>query len=457
MMEQAKAQEAEALRDINRLVYLMPSQAGLMIERTDKIYTPNNQTTVPGETILANGNSGADFLWGPNCFLKLVWTVTNTAAAAGNISFGYGSILNLIKEIRITHSSGEVLEYVQNVNLIANVRTRYDTSYDDQIKLNSLLGGVDQTVTGSQYGGGFVYGINTLAGISATNQSIVYVPALSAGVSTGISTFTSLIPFSYLSGLFDRNDQMIPPQLLAGSTIQVVFAPAAEAYTASAATIAITQIRPTLIYDSARAYDVVMRSLQNEQSSRDGLQFVYSTWFNTYMNSNTDSVNFDIQQSASITERVCALFRLTAATGATLCSFLPAPTAYQWRIASDYKPQQAMQIGNFALTVGGAVIPQSSESLMQAMKTFEAGVHSYSTPVGGGVSVSLYEYNSHAAVYGTTLERSACGLSLTGLPTNNSSLLTFNATKAAVGHRVDIFLRTIRVANLRGVGAIIDK
>lgn len=455
MMEQ-KSREAEALRDINRLVYLMPSQAGLMEQRTDITYFFNNQTCAPGDTILANGNSGASFLWGPNCYLKLQWTVTNTAGAVGNIDFGFGSIMNLIKEIRLTHASGEVLEHIQNVNLIANLRARYDTSSDDQAKLNTYLGGVDVTATGSAYGGGFVYGVNALP-IAGTYRSQVFVPALSGGVSTGISTFTSLIPLSYLLGVFNRQDQYIPPALLAGSTMQINFAPAAEAYTASAATIAITSIRPSLVYDSSKAFDVAVRSIINEQSSTDGLQFVYSTFFNTFNNSNTTSVNFDVQQAASITEKAIALFRPSTATGNTLCTFANTPSQYQWRLASEYKPQQPVVIGSFQLLTAGAFIPQSAEAFMQATKTFEAGLHSYSTPVGGGVSVTMTEYNAYAAMYGTTLERCACGLSLTGLPTNNATLLNFAATKPSQNDRVDIFMSYTRVANIRLGNAVVDR
>ena len=455
-MEEAKAKEVEALRDINRMTYLMPSQAGLIEQRTDKIFFFNNQTCAPGDTILANGNSGADSLWGPNCYLKLVWTVTNTAAAVGNIDFGFGSIMNIIKEIRLTHVSGELLEYIQNVNLIANIRARYDTSADDQIKLNALLGGVDVTATGSSYGGGFVFGQNALP-VPATYRSQVFVPALAVGVSTGISTFESMIPLGYLLGCFDRRDQMIPAGLLAGSTLQIQMATAAETYTASAATIAITSIRPSLVYDSAKPFDAANRAILNEQSSMDGLQFVYSTYFNTFNNATTNSVNFDVQQAASVTEHVLAVFRPMTATGNTLCTFTATPTQYQWRLAADYKPLQPVVIPSFSLTIAGAQIPQSAEAYYQALKTFEAGLHSYSTPVGGGAAVSIVEFNAYAALYGTTLERCACGLSLTGLPTNNAALLNFSALKPVQNDRVDVFLKYVRVANLRGQNAVVDR
>ncbi len=444
----AEAREAEALRDINRLVYLAPSQGGLMDQRTDIVYYFNNQTCTPGDTILANGNSGSLFGWGPNCFLKLVWTVTNSAGAAGSINFGYGSIMNLIKEIRLTHSSGEVLEYIQNANLLAAIKTRYETSSDDQIKLSALLGGVDTTAAGSTYGGGFVFDLNTFASIAAGGTSQVFVAAASS------STFTSLIPMSYLLGTFARCDQYIPPPVLAGSTLQIVLAPAAEAYSVSAATMSVSLIRPSLIYDTSKAYDTVMRSILNDQSSMDGLQFVYSTYFNTYITTSTSSVNFQIQQAATITENVFAVFRPATAAGSTLTTFLPLAQSYQWRIASDFKPQQSVNIGVINAT------PTTAESYMQMLKTFETGLHSYSTPVGYGAGLSIYGYNTFGAAYGTTLERTACGLSLTGLPTNNMSLLNFEATFfAAPGApvRVDVFLKYVRVVNTRGNSATVDK
>jgi len=451
-MEEMKMRETKALLDINRMVYLMPSMAGLMDQRTDIYYFFNNQTCTPGDTILANGNSSSYFLWGPACFLKLQWTVTNTAAAAVNsISFGYGSIMNMIKEIRITHSSGEVMEYIQNVNVLAAAKTRWGTCYDDQIKLNALLGGVDTTAAGSSYGGGIAFGFgpNQNPPLPAGQVSQVFVAAASS------VQFTSLIPMSYIAGIFDRTDQYIPPSLLAGSTIQIVMTTSSDAYTSSAAgagTATITEIRPSFIYDCARAFDSATRVILNEQSSEDGLQYVYSTYFNTYINSNTSSVNFDVQQAASVTENVFAVFRPAAAiTGASLATFVPAPNQYQWRIGADFKPQAILNIPN----IGG--VPQSAEPLMQSLKTWESGLHQYSTEVGYGASVSLLEFNTFAALYGTSLERTACGLSLTGVPTNNACLLNFAAQKDAVAHRIDIFLRYLRCANLRGAGVVIDR
>jgi hypothetical protein len=458
-MEQLRSQEmaiykeVEALRDINRMVYIMPSQAGIMELRTYKTYTFNNQTCMPGDTILLNGNSGSDFIWAPNSYLRLQWTVTSTDAAVQNITFGYGSIMNLIQEIRIIHSSGEVLEYIQNINLAASNRTRWETSYDDQIKLNALLGGVDTSapLVGSALGGGFVFG-GVIDPLDLSTQSTVYVPA------GGSSTFVSLIPMSYLSGIFSRTDQYIPPGLLAGSTIQLILNNAATTYFPSAGTIAISNIRPTILYDSAKAYDAATRAILNEQSSESGLQYVYSTLFNTYTNSATSAINFDIQQSASITEKIWAVFRVIAPpvgpiTGANLCTFTPQVSQYQFRIASDFKPQQPVVIPPAV----GVVAAQSAEAYMQTLQTFETGLHSYATPVGNGASVSLAEFNTYAAVYGTTLERTACGLSLTGVPTNNASLLNINANIGGVNTRCDVFLQYVRVANLRGSGCIVDR
>ncbi len=484
--------EIELLRGVNKLTYLPPSMAGLIQTRTNKSYPFSNQIAGWGQTVIMNNNTGNDHCYGPNCFLRLAWTVPagDAAAAAGGytMDFGYGSIMNCIREVILTHSSGQVLEQINYTNILAAIKTRYYTSVDDQEKLNSLLGGTDSRIDASppvataatynsDLAGGFIANpvLFTNAGGNAVNvakvgnQTTSRVSVVAAGAGNPVATtYVSMIPMSYLLGVFDRKDQLIPASLLAGSTLQIRFETqnSAASYTTYAGVVnagaqtffAGVTFQPSVVYDSCQLFDDVSRAILQEQASVDGLQFTYSTYFPIQQSFNGTGVNFDVQCSASVTQDVIAVVSDTitnATTSGNLNFLFPNIwSQYQWRIASDYKPQQPV-------TIPGQFI--CSEAYQYALGTWQDGLHAYDNvdQPNSGSSMTLYQYGTFAALLGTTLERSPVGLQLTGVPTNNAALLNLSATKTAPAafhaHNITVFLHYLRVANTRGGSVTVDR
>lgn len=467
--------EIDLLRGSNKLTYLSPTMAGLISIRTSKTYPFSNQVASWGQTIIMNNNTGDDFLYGPNCYLRLAWTVPAMNAPVANstasMDFGYGSIMNVIREVVLTHSSGQVLEQINYSNVLSAIKTRYYTSNDDQFKLSSMLGGHNTSTpangSSTAYAGGFnIISPNTqAAGVApvltpATN--LVTVAAAAAGNAPAV-TYVSMIPMSYLFGVFDRRDQLIPASLIAGSTIQIRFETLGNSATftgtgdfAVAATaqnfFSSVSFSPSVVYDSCRVFDDVQRAILQEQSSIDGLQFSYCTYFPIQQNFGGTGVNFDVQYSASVTQAVMAVAATVpgATSGADNFTFPNVWSQYQWRIASDYKPFQPVVIpGQFIC----------AEAYQYALATWQSVVHTYDQvdEPEGGVDLDLPAYATFAALLGTTLERSPVGLQLTGVPTNNSSLLNLNATKTNAAHNVTVFLHYLRVANLRGGSCAVDR
>jgi hypothetical protein len=264
-----------------------------------------------------------------------------------------------------------------------------------------------------------------------------------------------MIPLSYLLGIFNRRDQMIPPSLIAGATMQINFAPQSEstsyADNPGAAIFAATTFKPTLIFDSCRVFDDVQRAILQESASLSGLQFCYETFFASRQSFPGANVDFNVQYAASLTSNVSAVATPTNLPneGANAFTMLGALTQFQWRIASDYKPQQPVTIAD---------LDHPAEAYHYALQTWEAGLHEYDVvdcPTSGS-NVTLTQFKSLAGLYGTTLERSPVGLQLTGLPTNNSSLLNFSATKAGE-HNITIFLKYLRVVDCRGGNATVSR
>jgi hypothetical protein len=124
-----------------------------------------------------------------------------------------------------------------------------------------------------------------------------------------------------------------------------------------------------------------------------------------------------------------------------------------------------------------------------------AGVDEFHKSAGGEASVTFSDkieaviqggqWVSGKAMYAFTGEKSACGLELTGEPTNNSRILNFNASLTSLlssangglgiaypangivtpsvyydlagGLKVNIYLQYLRVANLMGDNCVVDR
>lgn len=404
MSKDLQENTVQELREINHLVYLRPSNGALIDKRTMKSYNFTNASYSPGQNMQCIINSGGDFVWGPSSYLRL--EVDRATVSAGDTA------LNFIKSVRLTHRSGEVLEYIQDYNVLAKVMRKFMVSAEDSAK-------IDQLTDVSQ---------------ADTNQVIC-------------------VPMWLLCGVFASQEAFIPGGFLAGAKLELELESSAIALAAAGATY--SNVRPTIVLDSAQVYDSVQKQLLEEQAdvAGSGLQFTYSTYFSTSNTFAGTSLNFDVQQSASITQCVFAVLRSSAdavADGVDSFNFLADSERYQFRLGSQYFPQQPIN----------STDKEQAEPYLQSLITFDAAPHQYmgSAANAGGVNATLDSFtNSGDAVYSTTLEKSACGLSLTGEPTNNSRILNVEMTKANLSHKVNVYLKYLRVANVMGSNLIVDR
>ena len=453
--------QVEALRSANCLTYVSPSNIALVDRRVMKSYNFSSAVypVLDSTTMQIIVNSGGDSLWGPSCYLRFQYT------AGSSLDYGLGSVLNCFRSVRATHRSGEILEYVENVNLIANLRMFYEYSVSDFRKLQGVLG----------------YGESTTS----------YSNVVAAGVEI------ACIPLSLLFGIFGNKDQYMPASMCAGMKLEFEMAPNALVTVTGKTTPQITNITPTLLLDSAQLYDVVNRELLQEQADIDnsGIQFKYNTFFNTSALTNSSGVNVDVQQSASLTNYVVAITRdnnrvTSLLNGADAFNYImPWGAGAQFRLGSLYYPQQIVKVEGAAAT-WNSVAFNSKEWYTLSLMAFQAYIAQFHKAAGydanirfqvGSQEVDLTQASWLAgrACNAFSLEKSSCGIELSGESTNNSRILNFNATLTySVGSggafptsgsvtrdadynlttiRVDTFMNYVRVANLMGDNCVVDR
>lgn len=458
------------LRQMNSLLYYRISQSSLFSERVEKIVVFQNLAVQPGGTAQVLINSD-DFVYGPTSFLKMEFTLTNAATIANAYTiaqvFGQnGSCLQLLNSIRLTHRSGQELEYCPNyLGQLLNIKRWYLYNEAERKQLDALL---------SQ---NYVNTLPTVAGNSVT--------------------VTAMIPLSLLLGVFNEHDQIIPPQLISGAKLELILNSNAAALAGTGAApspYTFSNVNFSLLLDSVRVYDNVRKSLAEETASAagQGIQFTYETVYQTSVNVNIpDSPNIaafslDINKANSILKNVFCVFMLPsdlAANGNGKNKFYNVVKTFQSRLGSLYQPNQSMQLTPYtqsntglgtAITSGA--FPNSQQAYHHTLECFESQSKQFSSYLNTNTvtidhfmntqsdDATVPRYDSgNMSVYGFLMDRAPQGLQYSGPPTNNSRLLNLNgflAGNASIHDANSIMVawtHSARVCNMVGDSAIVDQ
>jgi hypothetical protein len=288
----------------------------------------------------------------------------------------------------------------------------------------------------------------------------------------------------------------MPPALIAGMKIELELAPNSSITILGKAAPQISNIKPTLLLDSAQLYDVVSKQLLMEMADVDqsGIQFSYDTFFNSYVVTNTNAINLDVQQSASLTSQIIGITRdnnqvTTLFDNGDANSYINPFSVSGYRIGSLYLPQQQIKV-----PVGATwdiTQRNSKEWYGIGLMGFQSYVDEFHKAAGKAASVKFTEanavpeisnqsYTTGKACLSFSLEKSSCGLEMTGEPTNNSRILNFSGvvdvlagqgtfpiapgSEVILGNkytlseiRFDSFLRYVRVANCMGDNCVVDR
>lgn len=421
-----------SLLDVNRLQYTRGVDGSLVRSRTIKKFPANKDSYSPGNLLSIILNTGDAFVDGPNSYLKVKMKGIQKEAAKVT-DFGSGSCFNIINSARLTHQSGDDIEYNHSANLQAHILTHWATSKEEFEATRDL------------YGAG------------ATSPTVV------GGGADSVTNTEFILPLKYLFGCFARTDQLIPSNMLAGATLELQFENQEFAFVTDAAAGAATE--PVIswsvelhldtydLYDSARK-DLMM---QASDSERSGLQFTYDTFFMTSTNLSSSTLNLDIMKSATKIKRV-AVAVVNKATGGDpvppppigqdFFNFVLPYNTVQFRLGSQYTPAlPSTSKGEYYHHSLLAYQNEHSAQILPAVKYDE-----YADPAAPSGAVI-----KGARILAQTFERNSMDNS--GQTTNNSQLINLSgsvAQKANAERTIYVFVQYTRIANLLQSNLVLD-
>ena len=375
----------ESILFANNLSYKLPIPSSVAVDRVLKRQYFQNTSYGEGQTMIATFNTGTDYIDTKNSSLVIKVKV-NPGPGAGDFfcSFGRGSGLNLLKNMRIYHRTGVCYSNVQRINLYNKIEQRYNESSNWFDTVGRLMG-YDQS------------------------------PTLISNILPGANEVTIVIPLDKLHPFFDPAGGCLLPNVMAsGLRWEADLSSLAEAFVVDASTS-----ENPVSYEIKQVYFETMNvSLQdsaqaslNTVASKQALEYVYKDVFTSQNTSPslTNAVNIDINKAVSYADHVCTAIQDTDSLNdilvdAYLLDYREADWWYQ--LGSNHYPAQ-VKVDDERVSYKNALLP------------FDKLKHTERESV-----VKLQDFNTRDGIYAVSLERDTA-LALSQSPINSSRSLRF--------------------------------
>jgi hypothetical protein len=345
--------------------------------------------------MICDWNTGTSYVNCDNSYLSFKVALTGTTPTA---SFGSGSALNVINEVRIQSRSGTELERLQN----ANLWSKFDS-------LSTKPKGNLETV-------------GSIQGFGATLDPVV------DGANLGATFKRFVLPLYVVSPFFrPMKKQLLPPQLASGLHFEFVLEDFRTALLGITGTTTGYNIEGLYFnLDCVDMTDDVQRTI-NMESAQDGLEYTYERIFTSIsqLPSNQLSISQQVRKAVS---QACFATTLTISQADRiniakdpLCCVPFNYTSFQYRLGALYFPNQEIQDA-----IDGV------ESYMIAQEVYDKLKHPYSEG-----AMNLTSFKAKHGVLSASFEKDT-NLNVSGLPINNSRVLELNATYDAVVEPLEV-------------------
>lgn len=407
------------------LTYLAKNSSSLVIERTSKrSYSDNPEYGSGNPNLVVNFQTGVDYIDGRNSYLRLL--VEPDKKDNTTISWGYGTVLNLIDTVTVKSRSGTVLGRTERVNLLQFYETKYNNSY---------------SYFGSTKSGDTTQGGGMASGLLGYSDGLV-------GDTLGPSREYN-IPLHFIHSFFDQHN-LLPSQVMKGMRLEITLADASTAFVVAggiqAPTYTVRNAWASL--DSYRLTDDAMRKLNDMSRETEGLVLQYYDFEQSRFTRpvGVNNVSTEVRKTVSMANEAFLVTRLEANINdkfkdSFLAQELTAGDRYQWRVGSMYLPQtelqgQAAWYANVCYCKGQ--LKSREQPFVKYEHTLAATVPTFTSTAaaGGGYAIACVDLDRY-------------WLDLSGLAINNSVTLNANmeySVVAAAGE-LDLFLKhTRRVA-----------
>jgi len=384
---ESKETHKGAIMEANNLKYSFDDILNVSVNRTGKKqYFDTRTYTMPGASqAVSTWNSGVDLIDTRNSYLKFDITV-----AGGNADFGLGSVMNLIKELKVLSSSGIELCRTQEANYFHKFVVRSRRSANWQTTVGALMG-VDQGV------GDMVAG----------------------------TAYTFLIPLCELDLMYDLYDQkLMPANVASGLRVEITWETAAIALvgaTVTGYTISAIEFRT----ESVTLADSAMAVL-NKEASTNGLEITYDRVYTTTKNTGTAlDDNIEIRKAVSLAKKAFCVIVDTAARVQANDSFVAEPyshTSADFRLGNQYYPFQPIE--------------NAEEGYFNYLRNYNKLKSAHET------TTTLQDFESLGQAQICASFETDDSLNLTGLPLNSSRILECRFTRTdATDVKAFVFLQ----------------
>ena len=395
------------------LTYVAENTSNVVVERTRKVQYSQAREYFDGDEVIVDWQTGNDFISARDSFLKFKLdffkadkTTTPTTSVprfeAKDSTDLTGSVLNLLRTVRVVARSSDVLTHIEKANLLAYQKTRYERTKEWVEQQGKTLVGFG---TGDEAGRG-----------AAPSREYC-------------------VPLSLVAPLFDVHP-LLPNVLCKGLRLELTLENFANAIVLdsgsdadSAGSYRLTEVE--LHLDSYRLSDGALNMLNN-MSAQNGLVLQYKDWeVSQFQKPNAvTNVTYEMRKAVSMATGAMTVVRATANIGNSAADSLASipivsTDQFQYRIGSTYLPIQKIK-GKTQYYANSVYCKGRLRSHREL-----------------GLTGDEYDKVGHACV-----DISRYWLENSGVALNNSTSLTWNADIAATQSNIDMFLCHNRVITI---------
>ena len=395
----------------NNLIYSVPSASTLAIQKNDQKNYFDQRNYSAGQTIRTTFQTGSKYIDVLNSQLCFNLVCSNVAGAV--VSFGQGSALNLIKNVRVYSSSGSELVNIQNHNVAQMIEDKAGKPKKWFDSVGSLMG-YDNSNTG--YGTG-------------------PVGTRFADVGNGVAGNEIQIPLSCIAPIFNPLGKQLMPSTFAGLVLEIDLATAAEAIVrvggASDNTLELRDIYLNL--SCTTLSDNAVASL-NEVAGKQLLEYSYIDCYTSRLtqNANNQVVSTSINKAVGFADHIVAC--------EVLQSVKNSQTADEFALASD--------VSDYQYTLGSVQLPSQNFvegprlGYKQLLKTY----NEYREDSEGS-SLSYLNFNSNVNAKTCSFSKDQM-MAMSLMPVNSSQSLRYEQkydTAPAQARTIYVFLFFLKV------------
>ena len=373
----------------NNLTYTLPVPSSVVVNKCKKRSYFQNRSYASQQTMVATLNSGADFIDLANSSLVIRIKFSTTNVDPLSCSFGKGSAMNIVENIRLYHRSGTQYTNTQKMNAYRVIED-HNCESENWFKTVGVNMGYGQSA-------------GAMSGVFGNDQTFV-------------------IPLNKLHNFFaPHGGVMLPPQMASGLRVEIDSATIGNLCVASGLVgfSAPTDYTVEDIYfdlDSVTLMDSAQASI-NTNAQKRALEYLYSDIFTSRSStpSNSSAINVDINKSVAYAEKVFALIQTNSKQNTT------AEDSY----VTPYKA------GNWWFQLGSLQYP-SNQKIDNDKVAYADNLMAWNKMKGkcgerGETELTYDDFKINYGVYATSLELDT-SIALSGMPVTSSRTLRLEAT-----------------------------